>query len=559
MLKELLLQFFLSVLPVFAFLLWHDKERGWKGVELFIAAASGISIVLCMLTSLSLYQYDLDYRVVPLLIGSLYGGFRAMLALSVLYVCLRIPALDSNWETISFVVFLLLFIALWTGFIQMFQASGPERKERIGALLMSLILIYASFSFGGFMQYIGAEWTVELIAGSLLAIMGLLLSTWLSIFIIEGIKEKQSLYDKVLQLSDQYRNEVEKLQQFIDKAPLAVMIVDHNGVITNANEESVKLLNLKQEYGSAERLTDIHYKSVFQSAGGETGIKLLHDALNGQVTMIKPNLENNKMLLYISVVLRDVTNDHISGAALIAQDVTELSQLRNEVGRMERLSLVGQMAASITHEIRNPMAVIRGFVQLIQERSPQSQHQYFRIIMGELDRANMIISDFLSLAQNRELNMEPSSLNETINDLIPLIVADANLRGQSVEVDLCGELPPIMLNDREIKQMLLNLARNGMEAMDEKGVLRISTHCEKGAVSIRIADEGVGISQEQMKQLFEPFYTTKTRGTGLGLPLCLSIAERHGGRIEVESVEGKGTTFIVTFDISAQAAEHTSA
>jgi signal transduction histidine kinase len=225
---------------------------------------------------------------------------------------------------------------------------------------------------------------------------------------------------------------------------------------------------------------------------------------------------------------------------------------------MERLSLVGQMAASITHEIRNPMAVIRGFVQLIQERSPQNQFEYFRIIMEELDRANLIISDFLSLAQNRELKMEKASLHATINDLVPLLNADANLRGQTLEVQLCEGLPDMYLNDREMKQLLLNLARNGMEAMEDKGVLRIYTTCSESEISIHIADEGIGIPEDKLDHLFEPFYTTKTRGTGLGLPLCLSIAERHNGRIEIESFEGKGTTFIVTFDITEKEMAHTN-
>jgi len=112
------------------------------------------------------------------------------------------------------------------------------------------------------------------------------------------------------------------------------------------------------------------------------------------------------------------------------------------------------------------------------------------------------------------------------------------------------------LNDREMKQMLLNIARNGMEAMEEKGVLRIKTDYRDGEISIHISDQGAGIPQDKLKHMFEPFFTTKTRGTGLGLPLCLSIAERHGGRIDVQTAEGEGTTFIVTFNITEESAGH---
>jgi signal transduction histidine kinase len=143
--------------------------------------------------------------------------------------------------------------------------------------------------------------------------------------------------------------------------------------------------------------------------------------------------------------------------------------------------------------------------------------------------------------------MELSSLHDIIEELIPLLNADANLRGQTIKVSFCDDLPLIMLNNREIKQLLLNIARNGMEAMGDKGVLRISTRCTDDKIELRVTDEGVGIPPEKMKHLFKPFFTTKTQGTGLGLPLCMSIAERHNGRIDVESREGEGTTFIVTF------------
>ncbi|MFD0961466.1 ATP-binding protein [Paenibacillus chungangensis] len=556
MLKDLLLQFFLSVLPVFAFLLWHDKERGWQGFKVFITATSGVAMILCILTSTQLHVYDLDFRMVPLVIGSLYGGFRSLAILSALYILLRIPFLETTTEVITFVVFMLVVVPLLSLTVRKFQNVSSLRRERIGTGIIAGIILYCTLSMNAYLLFTGIGWSYSVGITFLLAAIGLWLACWLSIYIIEGITEKQSLYDEVKQLSASYRNEVEKLQQFIDKAPLAVMIVDPEGKITHANEESVKLLSLKEQYMKASSLLNEKYDDVFQRDAGGTGKELLHGALNGSASTLTPYLEEEKMLLYTSVAMWDVTEQHISGAAIIAQDITELSQLRNEVGRMERLSLVGQMAASITHEIRNPMAVIRGFVQLIQERSPESQFEYFRIIMEELDRTNLIINDFLSLAQNRELKMEPVSLNNTIKDLVPLLSADANLRGQTLDVNLCDNLPLMMLNDREMKQMLLNLARNGMEAMEEKGVLSISTTYTDDEICVCIADEGIGIPEDKINRLFEPFYSTKTRGTGLGLPLCLSIAERHRGRIDVTSNAGQGTTFHVTFNISTPIPEH---
>ncbi|MFF2885397.1 nitrogen regulation protein NR(II) [Paenibacillus sp. NPDC057967] len=558
MLKDLLLQFFLSVLPVFAFLLWHDKERGWNGFRLFITVTSGISMVLCLLTTSSVHEYEIDFRVVPYLIGSLYGGYRALAALTVLYAGLRMTTVDYMEEMYGFLVYLIVFLVILLFLIGPFQKAAAAKKEKIGVFIVSILLVVLISIIYVLMSQAGAPWTSTVSLNVLMATIGLLLAVWLSIYIIEGLKEKQQLHDKVIQLSASYLNEVEKLQQFIDKAPIAVMMVDRDARITHVNDESFRLLGMKDSFGSVEDVKKRPYRNVFQEGADHACIPLLDEALNGMTTTTVPQMEEGAMLLYTTVTLRDTGSHEVAGAALIAQDVTELSQLRDELGRMERLSLVGQMAASITHEIRNPMAVIRGFVQLIQERSPQSQHEYFRIIMEELDRANLIISDFLSLAQNRELKMELASINTTISDLVPLLNADANLRGQSLEVMLCKDVPHMKLNDREIKQMLLNIARNGMEAMGEKGNLRIKTDYREGEISVYISDEGAGIPQDKLKHMFEPFFTTKTRGTGLGLPLCLSIAERHGGRIDVETAEGEGTTFIVTFNITEEDAGHSN-
>ncbi|MDQ6421186.1 ATP-binding protein [Paenibacillus sp. LHD-117] len=557
MLKDLLLQFFLSVLPVFAFLLWHDKERGWRGFKPFIAIASGVAMILCALTASLVHEYDVDFRMVPFLIGSLYGGYRAFLGLGLLYISLRIPSLDNDYEIWGFLVFILLFSVMLLAVIRKFQLASNVHKERIGIMMMGIITLYLIILTKLYMWAFNMPWTFFAIISTTIAIIGLLLAIWLSIYIIESIKEKQQLYLEVNQLSVSYGNEVQKLQQFIDKVPIAVLIVDAGGMITHVNEESVKLLGFRETFQEVGKLKNVSYLDAFDPNRMNRGADLLSQALQGDSAATLPHEESQLILILTSVTLRDIEDHRITGAALIAKDITELSQLRDERGRMERLSLVGQMAASITHEIRNPMAVIRGFVQLIQERSPQNQFEYFRIIMEELDRANLIISDFLSLAQNRELKMEKASLHATINDIVPLLLADANLRGQTLEVQLCDNLPQMLLNDREMKQLLLNLARNGMEAMDDKGVLKLITTCTNEEISVHISDEGVGIPADKIDHLFEPFYTTKTRGTGLGLPLCLSIAERHNGRIDVRSREGEGTTFIVTFDIRVRAIEHT--
>jgi signal transduction histidine kinase len=367
------------------------------------------------------------------------------------------------------------------------------------------------------------------------------------IYLSENFVEKQTLVNELLQVSTSYRNEAQKLQQFIEETRLGVIFVDRVGVITDINDMAIHIYKQHVPGIGRDQLVGQPYSVLGGEGEADVLSRLLGQTLSGEAASSELVQWKDKMFLNSGLTIRDNKTGRITGAGIILHDVTELTRLRDELNRMERLSLVGQMAASITHEIRNPMAVIRGFVQLMRERSPESQQEYFRIVMDELDRANGIINDFLSLAQNRVIEKMNCSLHDIINEILPLIWADANLRGQSVELELAERMPLLMLNEKEMKQLILNLARNGMEAMTSGGTLYLRTAVGADRVELRVIDNGVGIPKEKLERLFEPFYTTKSRGTGLGLPLCLSIVERHGGEISVHSKQGEGTEFIVRF------------
>ncbi|MFF2483398.1 ATP-binding protein [Paenibacillus sp. NPDC058071] len=550
MLKDLLIQFIISLLPIFAFQVWSSMDRGWRNIPVFLGLLSGAAMVLCMVVTTDYSSFEVDFGLTPYLIGSLYGGVYALAALTFLYALIRLPMMDSTWEIVTFAIFIFSYIPVVFMMTRRFQRASHRKKQKLGLIIASVYLLYHTLAMIGYIIANSLTWTMDMVFTYLLTAGGSLAAVWISIFVVESLKENKQLHYEVRRISVNHRREVEKLQQFIDEMSIAVILVNHHGRITNVNEMGYRLFLNHSNIRERSEVVGKYYTAFLNPIRQDGDIRLLYEALKGNRMQLEPKMEDGRMLLKTAFCIRNLPNGAITGAAIIAQDVTELTMLRNEVGRMERLSLVGQMAASITHEIRNPMAVIRGFVQLMRERSPESQQEYYRIVMEELDRANTIISDFLSLAQNRVLSMSKASLNDIIKELLPLLEADAHMRNQTIELDL-GEIPPIMLNDKEIKQLLLNIARNGMEAMGDKGTLWLRTVFDetKKGIALYIKDEGVGIPEEQMDRLFEPFFTTKSRGTGLGLPLCLSIAERHNGRIDVESEEGKGTTFIVSFAV----------
>lgn len=230
----------------------------------------------------------------------------------------------------------------------------------------------------------------------------------------------------------------------------------------------------------------------------------------------------------------------------IMRDITERNIMQTEIARLDRLNLVGEMAAGIGHEVRNPMTTVRGFLQMLERKPACSQYrEYFELMIRELDGANSIISEFLALAKDKSVHKQLSNLNSIIKKLLPMLEADGIMDNKYIETDL-QDVPLLMVDQKEISQLILNLALNGLEAMSPGGNLNIRTFCEGGDVLLAIQDEGPGIEQAVMARLGTPFFTTKEKGTGLGLAVCYSIANRHNAAITIDTGR-QGTTFFVRF------------
>lgn len=246
--------------------------------------------------------------------------------------------------------------------------------------------------------------------------------------------------------------------------------------------------------------------------------------------------------------LIDNKTGELMGVIIYARDITERLKLEQEMARMERSHLVGQMAAGIGHEIRNPMTAVRGFIQLLGSKSEYASHKkYFNLMLSELDRGNSIITEYLSLARNKPVDLVEQSLNTILEVLRPLITANATNAGIEIMIET-GEIPTLLLNENEIRQLILNLVNNGLEAMNQGGMLTIRTCMNSGEVVLSVQDQGQGIKPELMNKIGTPFFTTKEKGTGLGLAVCYGIANRHKATLKVDTGPG-GTTFFIRFQL----------
>lgn len=352
-----------------------------------------------------------------------------------------------------------------------------------------------------------------------------------------------TLYSPLVQGLNRYKNENKKLNQLIDLCPFGIVLYDESGNVSAINRAfyEYRLPTFKKEdfIGRSGQYLAKSLGVVWEESASYWALKGI-ETLNGFM--------NNPHITYLinSVPLRDCENV-ITGAMTIVHDITEYEKLKEEMAKLDRLNLVGEMAAGVAHEIRNPMTVVKGYLQFLSGKVSSSMAEQFRTALDELERVEQIISDFLSLARNKLTEDKEQDLNTIIKSVIPLIQTEAIKRSTVLEVKLTEETTNLLLNENEIKQLLLNLTRNGMDAMNQQGILTIETGVEDDAVYLCIVDTGNGIPKEHHEKIFDPFFTTKANGTGLGLAVCAGIVRRHNGTIEIQSEEGEGTKFKITF------------
>ncbi len=270
---------------------------------------------------------------------------------------------------------------------------------------------------------------------------------------------------------------------------------------------------------------------------------------NGEVKNYEAPFKTSKGIIKQGLIsTRKISFNGQTCLISIVTDVTELRKLENEISHLDRLYLVGELAASLAHEIRNPLAVVRGFLQLMQikkEYNFEWLKNKIELMISELDRANTIITEFLTLANGKSLNYQLMDLNSVINSLLPLLEANAIMADKNVNTVL-ENIPALRVDENEIRQLILNLVRNALEAITPNKAVTIKTFIEGSEVVLAIQDQEPGIDPDILDKLYAPFLTTKDTGVGIGLTICKSIVDRHHAMLVFFS-SADGTTACVRF------------
>ena len=358
-----------------------------------------------------------------------------------------------------------------------------------------------------------------------------------NMIIFRNVSERRKM-EKDLRESEQ------KFRKIFDNAMDGIILWDNKCNIIDANPNARKVLKLSKEelmenylenfirYNQLQVLKD-HWKDCPDS-----------EELSGEVSVED---DGGMQIIEYSAKKNVIEGLHMT----IFRNITEKREMEDQLRKSDTLTVVGELAAGIAHEIRNPMTALKGFIQLLQNSMKDEQYaMYFDVITSELKRIESIITEFLVLAKPQAISYQRKSVTVIMKETLDLLSAQASLDNVQFETSIENGLPEIYCEPNQLKQVFINILKNAIEVMPKGGTVSVLlSKVEEEQVLISIMDEGSGIPEDKLKKLGEPFYTTKDRGTGLGLMVSYKIVEEHNGTIEVNSELGKGTTFHIKLPI----------
>jgi len=339
----------------------------------------------------------------------------------------------------------------------------------------------------------------------------------------------------------------ELLESFINNTTDAICVTDIHERVLSVNAAYEHVFGWKAEELLGKRLPI--YPAFLEGQREEIYASLRNGR---QISALETVRERkNGSIINVSVTKTPIKNEEgeIIAFAGITRDITERKRTEELLRKSDKLSVAGQLAAGLAHEIRNPLTSLRGFLQLLQNEM-QSKQYYFEIMLSELDRINFIVSEFLVIAKPEAIQYKRGSLVNILQSVIALLETQALLCNGELGLDIEGPIPELVCSEKHLKQLFINLVKNAIEAIQKGGVIRLTVSMQDAShVRVRTRDNGCGIPDERVRQLGEPFYTTKEKGTGLGLMMCFKIVEAHKGTMHIESEIGVGTTIDVVLPV----------
>ncbi|MBT2695210.1 PAS domain S-box protein [Bacillus sp. ISL-55] len=351
------------------------------------------------------------------------------------------------------------------------------------------------------------------------------------------------------QMEQKLRKSEERFRRIFEGSLEGMILWDENCKHYEINPSGMAELELKPE-----NLEEKNFRKLFMNLGFSEELidekvqaLLRKGRLDGRITI---PYEEGRMKHFEYTVKHQLAD---SLNLIVFRNITEKIEMEAQLHKSDTLNMLGELAAGIAHEIRNPMTALKGFIQLLENSTGDAYSLYFQVIKTELQRIDSIINEFLILAKPQSIKYENTNISKIMNETAALLTAQAVLHDVQIRTLYDDDLPELLCEPNQLKKVFINIIKNAIEVMPKGGLVSVMISQAPGnRLHICIQDEGEGIPAEKIKKLGEPFYTTKERGTGLGLMVSFKIIEEHGGTIEIESKVGDGTSFHIYLPITRE-------
>ena len=346
-------------------------------------------------------------------------------------------------------------------------------------------------------------------------------------------------------------SEHEQMQIVLDSMNDAVVVSDNDHNLVMVNKAAERLLPLKPGDLVEHKMWEI-IRDEEISAFVEEALQAEDSVWDVEFTLEHSGGERTLLLSLFPLV----RSGHVTGNILRVEDVTERKSREARLRRAESLASLTTLAAGVAHEIKNPLGSIGIHIQLIQKElaaladdEKERIQGYIDVVNEEVNRLNKIVVDFLFAVRPMNVELEDEDMNTVLGDLLEFVRYELEESDIELEADLQQDLPKVQLDDKYFKQALMNIVKNALAAMPSGGTLRVKTRCRGDSVELIVEDTGEGMSEDVREKIFEPYFTTRDFGSGIGLTLVYKVVKEHMGEISVRSEEGEGTRFILTFPV----------
>ena len=345
-------------------------------------------------------------------------------------------------------------------------------------------------------------------------------------------------------------NENDRLESVLDSLSDGVLVSDEQHNLIFVNKPAERLVPLAS--------SEIYERRIWDAIADQEIAAFLQESLSNQESVFDEEFtldHGGKNRTLAVCVLPVVKEGHIQGNLFHLKDITERKSKEARLRRAESLASLTTLAAGVAHEIKNPLGSIGIHIQLVQKSLQEDDidrdrvHGYIDVVNEEVSRLNKIVVDFLFAMRPMNVELSDGDLNEVVRGVLDFVQYELETSDIELIADLAETLPKIELDEKYLKQALMNIIKNAIAAMPDGGTLRVSTERRGDDVQLDIADTGVGMSDDVAEKIFEPYYTTKDYGSGIGLTLVYKVIKEHLGEISVQTQEGHGTTFTLSFPV----------